>query len=67
MTLELTAEEARELRETVESHLRGLMQEIVHTDQRRVRELLRTSYGRLDGLLQRLDGLCREETAQAHA
>jgi hypothetical protein len=55
MLLELSAPEARELKQSLESSLRRLLEEIAHADQRAYRDMLRERYERLEQLNRRLD------------
>jgi hypothetical protein len=55
MLLELSAPEARELKQSLESALRRLLEEIAHADQRAYRDMLRERYDRLEQLNRRLD------------
>jgi hypothetical protein len=55
MLLELSTPEARELKQSLESSLRRLLEEIAHADQRAYRDMLRERYERLDQLNRRLD------------
>lgn len=55
MLLELSAPEARELKQALESALHKLLEEIAHADQRAYREMLRERYDRLEQLNRRLD------------
>ena len=54
MLLEMTAVEARELKEVLESSLRELLDEIAHADHRAYREMLQARYTRLEQLNHRL-------------
>ena len=54
MLLELTAVEARELKEVLDSSLRELLDEIAHADHRAYREMLQARYSRLEQLNHRL-------------
>jgi hypothetical protein len=53
--LELSATEARELKQSLESSLRTLLEEIAHADQRAYRDMLKERYDRLEQLNRRLD------------
>jgi hypothetical protein len=55
MLLELSNAEVRELKQALESALRGLLDEIAHADQRAYRDMLRKRYDQLDQLQRRLD------------
>ncbi|QSQ12209.1 hypothetical protein [Myxococcus landrumensis] len=55
MLLELSAVEARELKEALDTELRELLTEISHTDERSYRDVLRERYGRLEQLNRRLE------------
>ncbi|NMO16693.1 hypothetical protein HPC49_33115 [Pyxidicoccus fallax] len=55
MLLELSAVEARELKQALESALRVLLDEIAHADQRAYRDMLRERYDRMDQLNRRLE------------
>jgi hypothetical protein len=55
MLLELSNPEARELKQSLESSLRRLLEEIAHADQRAYRDMLKERYERLDQLNRRLD------------
>ncbi|MCP3169532.1 hypothetical protein [Myxococcus qinghaiensis] len=55
MLLELSAEEARELKQALDTALLELLTEISHTDQRAYRDLLRERYDKLDHLNRRLE------------
>ena len=65
MLLELNAEETRELKEVVDSHLRSLLEEIAHADNRAYREMLRLRYQRLEQLHHRLDTSVESEQVYA--
>jgi hypothetical protein len=65
MLLELTAEEARELSQVMESALRELLDEIAHTDTRAYKELLQARYGRLEPLARRLQAQLESEQVYA--
>ena len=54
MRLELTTDEARELRNALALHLRGLQDELVHTDDRAYRAGLREGMSRLERIAARL-------------
>ncbi|AGC49126.1 hypothetical protein NVS55_38660 [Myxococcus stipitatus] len=55
MLLELSAVEARELKEALDNELRELLTEISRTDERAYRDLLRERHGRLEQLTRRLE------------
>ena len=55
MLLELSAPEARELKQALDSELRQLLDEIAHADQRAYRDMLRERYERLEQLNRRLE------------
>jgi hypothetical protein len=55
MLLELSAPEARDLKQALESALRKLLEEIAHSDQRAYRDMLRERYDRLEQLNRRLE------------
>ncbi len=55
MLLELSAVEARELKEVLDSSLKALLEEIAHADHRAYREMLQARHGRLEQLNRRLD------------
>lgn len=55
MLLELSAPEARELKQSLEATLRQLLDEIAHADQRAYRDMLKERYDRLEQLNRRLD------------
>ena len=55
MLLELSATEARELKQAMESSLRRLLEEIAHADQRAYRDMLRERYARMEQLNRRLN------------
>jgi hypothetical protein len=65
MLLELSAPEARDLKQALESALRKLLEEIAHADQRAYREMLRERYGRLEQLNQRLESSVEEDSVYA--
>ena len=54
MLLELTAVEARDLKEVLDASLRELLAEIDHADNRAFRQMLRERYDRLEQLNHRL-------------
>jgi hypothetical protein len=55
MLLEMTAVEARELKEVMDSALRELLDEIAHADHRAYREMLQARYTRLEQLNRKLE------------
>jgi hypothetical protein len=55
MLLELSAPEARDLKQALEAALHQLLDEIAHADQRAYRDMLRERYDRLEQLNRRLD------------
>lgn len=55
MLLELSAIEARELKQAMDSALRVLLDEIAHADQRAYRDMLRERYDRMEQLNRRLE------------
>jgi hypothetical protein len=55
MLLEMTAVEARELKEVLDSSLRELLDEIAHADHRAYREMLQARYTRLEQLNRKLE------------
>jgi hypothetical protein len=55
MLLEMTALEARELKEVLDSALRELLDEIAHADHRAYREMLQARYTRLEQLNRKLE------------
>jgi hypothetical protein len=65
MNLELTERQARVLNDALESFLKGLLTELVHTDDRAFRDELRQSYLELEGLRRRLEGLLSQTQAYA--
>ncbi|WP_224247594.1 hypothetical protein [Hyalangium gracile] len=65
MLLELSAPEARELKQALESALRQLLEEIAHADQRAYRDMLRERYDRLEQLNRRLDIPVESDSAYA--
>ncbi|MFE8603396.1 hypothetical protein KYC5002_01245 [Archangium violaceum] len=54
MLLEMSAVEARDLKEVLDSSLRKLLDEIAHADHRAYREMLQARYDRLEQLNHRL-------------
>ncbi|MDY7230298.1 hypothetical protein [Hyalangium rubrum] len=65
MLLELSAPEARDLKQALESTLRTLLEEIAHADQRAYRDMLRERYSRLEQLNRRLEGSVEEDSVYA--
>jgi hypothetical protein len=65
MLLELSAPEARELKQAMESELHKLLEEIAHADQRAYRDMLRERYDRLDQLNRRLDASVEADSVYA--
>lgn len=65
MLLEMTAVEARELKEVLDSSLRGLLDEIAHADNRAYREMLQARYTRLEQLHRKLETSVESEQAYA--
>jgi hypothetical protein len=65
MLLELTAVEARELKEVLDSSLRELLAEIDHADNRAFREMLRERYDRLEQLGHKLGASVESEQVYA--
>jgi hypothetical protein len=65
MLLELSAPEARELKQSLESSLRRLLEEIAHADQRAYRDMLKERYERLEQLNRRLDVSVESESVFA--
>jgi beta-galactosidase GanA len=55
MLLELSSVEARELKQALDTALRGLLEEIAHADQRAFRDMLRERYERMEQLNRRLE------------
>lgn len=55
MLLEITAVEARDLKEVLDVSLRELLAEIDHTDNRAFRDMLRERYDRLEQLGRKLE------------
>lgn len=55
MLLEMTAVEARELKEVLDSSLKELLDEIAHADHRAYREMLQARYTRLEQLNRKLE------------
>jgi hypothetical protein len=65
MLLELSATEARELKQAMESTLRRLLEEIAHADQRAYRDMLRERYARMEQLNRRLSLPVEEDSIYA--
>ncbi len=65
MLVELSAAEARDLKQALESTLRQLLEEIAHADQRAFRDMLRERYERLAQLSHRLDGSLEGDSVYA--
>jgi hypothetical protein len=65
MLLELSAVEARELKQALESTLRQLLDEIAHADQRAYRDMLKERYDRMEALNRRLDVPVESESVYA--
>lgn len=65
MLLELSATEARDLKQEMESSLRRLLEEINHADQRAYRDMLRERYTRLEQLNRRLSSSVEEDSVYA--
>lgn len=65
MLLELTAVEARELKEVLDSSLRELLDEIAHADHRAYREMLQARYDRLEQLSHKLQASVESEQVYA--
>jgi hypothetical protein len=65
MLLELTAVEARELKEVLDSSLRELLDEIAHADHRAYREMLQARYSRLEQLNRRMEASAESEQVYA--
>lgn len=65
MLLELSAPEARDLKQELESSLRKLLEEIAHADQRSYRDMLKERYDRLEQLNRRLDVSVEGESVYA--
>ncbi|HSP78507.1 MAG TPA: hypothetical protein VLQ93_08270 [Myxococcaceae bacterium] len=65
MLLELTAEEARELKQLLDTALGELHDEIGHTDNRNYREMLRGRYQRLEQINRRLETAVESEQVYA--
>lgn len=54
MNLDLSAEQARDLKAALELHLRELLEELAHTDDRKYRADLRATLERLEEVRRRL-------------
>jgi hypothetical protein len=65
MLLELSTLEARELKQSVETSLRTLLEEIAHADQRAYRDMLRERYERLEQLNRRIEVSVEGESVYA--
>ena len=65
MLLEMTAVEARELKEVLDSSLRELLDEIAHADHRAYREMLQGRYSRLEQLNRRLEASVESDQVYA--
>lgn len=65
MLLELTAVEARELKEVLDSSLRELLDEIAHADHRAYREMLQARYTRLEQLNRRMETTAESDQVYA--
>lgn len=65
MLLELSPPEARELKQSVERSLRGLLEEIAHADQRAYRDMLKERYTLLEQLDRRLSASAESEQVYA--
>ncbi len=65
MLLELTAVEAPELKEVLDSSLRKLLDEIAHSDHRAYREMLQARYSRLEQLNHRLESSVESDQVYA--
>jgi hypothetical protein len=65
MLLELSTPEAQDLKQSLESSLRKLLEEIAHADQRAYRTMLRERYERLEQLSRRLDVSVEGESVYA--
>jgi hypothetical protein len=55
MVMEFTTEEIRDLKDALESRRRGLMEELVHTDDRELHATLREQVERLERLVARTE------------
>lgn len=65
MLLELTAVEARELKEVLDSALRELLDEIAHADHRAYREMLQARHARLEQLSHRMETAAESDQVYA--
>ena len=65
MLLELTAVEARDLKEVLDASLRELLAEIDHADNRAFRQMLRERYDRLEQLNHRLEASVESDQVYA--
>ncbi|HEX8818990.1 MAG TPA: hypothetical protein VF794_03620 [Archangium sp.] len=65
MLLEMTAVEARELKEILDSSLRSLLDEIAHADHRAYREMLQARYTRLEQFNRRLEATAESDQVYA--
>ncbi len=65
MLLELTALEARDLKEILDSSLRELLDEIAHADHRAYREMLQERYSRLEQLNRRMEAAAESDQIYA--
>jgi hypothetical protein len=65
MLLEVTAIEARDLKEVLDSSLRKLLDEIAHADHRAYREMLQARYTRLEQLNRRLESTVESDQVYA--
>lgn len=65
MLLEMTAVEARELKEVLDSSLRELLDEIAHADHRAYREMLQARYTRLEQFNRRLEAMVESDQVYA--
>jgi hypothetical protein len=55
--IELSEAQARLLEEALGSHLRGLRDEIVHTDRRELREAMKVTFEELERIRARLEAM----------
>jgi hypothetical protein len=65
MLLEMTAEEARELKQALDTALSELHDEIFHTDNRNYREMLKARQQRLEQIHRRLEASVESEQVYA--
>ena len=65
MLLELTAVEARELKEVLDSSLRELLAEIDHADNRAFRDMLKARYDRLEQLGRKMEASAESDQVYA--